>query len=112
VGETKSAASHVMIRPCAAADLDAMVAVINSAATAYEGVIPEDRYHQPYMPPDELCAEIEAGVRFWGLFEGAAGALAGVMGGQDVDDVTLIRHAYVLPRGSATALAAACWRIS
>jgi GNAT superfamily N-acetyltransferase len=98
-----------MIRPCADGDLDAMVAVINAAATAYAGVIPEDRYHQPYMHLDELRGEIGAGVRFWGLFEapappGGAGGpagggeeLAGVMGIQDVGDVTLIRHAYVRP---------------
>jgi GNAT superfamily N-acetyltransferase len=98
-----------IIRPCADGDLDAMVAVINAAATAYAGVIPEDRYHQPYMPLDELLGEIAAGVRFWGLFEAAsrpggsggpastAEELAGVMGIQDVDDVTLIRHAYVRP---------------
>ena len=86
-----------------------MVAVINAAATAYAGVIPEDRYHQPYMPLDELRAEIAAGVRFWGCSRpprsradrGPGGArheeLAGVMGIQDVEDVTLIRHAYVRP---------------
>ena len=74
-----------------------MVAVIDSAAKAYAGVIPADRYHEPYMPLGELLGEMAAGVRFWGLFEGAGGELAGVMGIQDVDDVTLIRHAYVLP---------------
>jgi len=85
-----------------------MVALINDAACAYDGVIPADRYHQPYMPLDELRGEIAAGVRFWGLFEGGAEgsagagertaqALAGVMGIQDVDAVTLIRHAYVRP---------------
>ncbi|HET6477075.1 MAG TPA: GNAT family N-acetyltransferase [Thermoleophilia bacterium] len=83
------------IRPCTDADLSAMVAVVNAAATAYAGVIPDDRYHQPYMPRDAMIAEMEAGVRFWGLVDG--GVLAGVMGIQDVDDVTLIRHAYVLP---------------
>ena len=57
------------IRPCTDADLEAMVAVVNAAATAYAGVIPADRYHEPYMPREELCAEIAAGVRFWGLFE-------------------------------------------
>jgi GNAT superfamily N-acetyltransferase len=87
-------------------DRDEMVAIVNAAATAYEGVIPADRYHQPYMPPEELHDEIAAGVRFWGLWaeertaeerpQGAA-CLAGVMGIQDVDDVTLIRHAYVRP---------------
>ena len=84
------------IRPCGKDDLSAMVAVINSAATAYAGVIPTDRYRQPYMPLEELRDEIAAGVRFWGLFADD-GALAGVMGIQDVDDVTLIRHAYVCP---------------
>ena len=84
-----------VVRPCTEADLSAMTALINAAATAYAGVIPDDRYRQPYMPRGAVIAEIEAGVRFWGLFDG--GVLAGVMGIQDVDDVTLIRHAYVLP---------------
>ena len=44
------------------------------------------------MPRDELRHEITSGVRFWGLEEG--GKLIGVMGIQDVQDVTLIRHAY------------------
>lgn len=85
------------IRPCTDADLDAMFHVINTAATAYAGVIPSDRYNEPYMPLSELCGEIDAGVRFWGLFDDADAALLGVMGVQDVDDVTLIRHAYVQP---------------
>jgi GNAT superfamily N-acetyltransferase len=83
------------IRPCNAADLDATVAIINAAATAYAGVIPDDRYHEPYMPLDELRHEIELGVRFHGCYDGDR--LVGVMGIQDVDDVTLIRHAYVEP---------------
>ncbi len=83
------------IRHCAESDFDAMSAIINAAATAYAGVIPADRYHVPYMTPDELRHEIEAGVRFWGWYD--AGRLVGVMGIQDVDDVTLIRHAYVEP---------------
>ena len=83
------------IRPCTAADFDAMYAVINAAATAYAGVIPADRYQVPYMPSEELRGEIAAGVRFWGWFD--ADGLSGAMGIQDVDDVTLIRHAYVKP---------------
>src|SRR5205807_8566632 len=67
----------------------------NAAAEAYRGVIPADRWHEPYMPPDELDTEIASGVAFWG-FE-ADGALAGVMGIQPVGDVDLIRHAYVAP---------------
>jgi GNAT superfamily N-acetyltransferase len=89
--------SAEVIRPCTDADLPAMAELVNAAATAYAGVIPEDRYHQPYMPRHEMVGEIEAGVRFWGLFEEDAEVLAGVMGIQDVGDVTLIRHAYVLP---------------
>lgn len=85
------------IRPCTDVDLDAMVSVVNTAATAYAGVIPADRYHEPYLPLGELCGEIDAGVRFWGSFDDAGAVLLGVMGVQDVDDVMLIRHAYVRP---------------
>ena len=94
-----------MIHPCCDDDFDAMYAVINAAATAYDGVIPVDRYHVPYMPSEELRDEIAAGVRFWGVYEvGESGAeeLRGLMGIQDVDDVTLIRHAYVLPEHQRT----------
>ena len=65
------------------------------AAQVYKGAIPEDCWHEPYMPRNELQREIEAGVDFWGYEQG--GELVGVMGVQDVQDVTLIRHAYVLP---------------
>ena len=84
-----------MIRPCSAADVRRICAIVNEAARAYRGVIPADRWHEPYMPLDELEREIAAGVRFWGVEE--AGELVGVMGLQDVKDVTLVRHAYVLP---------------
>ena len=90
------------IRPCADADFDAMYAVINAAATAYAGVIPADRYHVPYMPAEELRGEIAAGVRFWGWHD--AEGLSGVMGIQHVDDVTLIRHAYVTPERQGTGI--------
>jgi GNAT superfamily N-acetyltransferase len=82
-----------MIRRCAETDFEAILAVINEAARAYDGVIPADRYHEPYMPGEELRGEIEAGVEFWAWEED--GAALGVMGIQDVKDVTLIRHAYV-----------------
>ena len=82
-----------MIRRCHDRDFDAILAVINDAAAAYRGVIPADRWKEPYMPNEELRHEIADGVVFWG-FE-IAGELAGVMGIQPVDDVTLIRHAYV-----------------
>lgn len=82
-----------MIRPCKSEEFEAIYAIINEAAAAYKGVIPEDRWHEPYMPRTELENEVDAGVRFWGYEE--AGELVGVMGIQDVQDVTLIRHAYV-----------------
>jgi N-acetylglutamate synthase-like GNAT family acetyltransferase len=83
----------VTIRRCTDADVPAMFAIINDAAQAYRGVIPADRWHEPYMPEEELRAEIAAGVVFWGFEQD--GRLVGVMGLQDVKDVALIRHAYV-----------------
>ena len=83
------------IRRCRADEAAAILAIVNSAAEAYRGVIPPDRWHEPYMDARELDAEIEAGVEFWG-YE-ADGTLIGAMGIQPVGDVDLIRHAYVLP---------------
>jgi len=83
-----------MIRPCELNDHETMAAIVNDAAQAYRGVIPDDRWHEPYMPLSELRGEIAAGVRFSG-YE-VDGRLVGVMGIQEVGDVTLIRHAYVL----------------
>jgi GNAT superfamily N-acetyltransferase len=84
-----------IIRPCRDDDRIAILAIINAAAEAYRGVIPADRWHEPYMPREELNSEIAAGVVFWGYEED--GSLAGVMAIQSVRDVDLIRHAYVLP---------------
>jgi GNAT superfamily N-acetyltransferase len=84
-----------IIRPCRDDDRTAILAIINAAAEAYRGVIPADRWHEPYMSREELDSEIAAGVVFWGYEED--GSLAGVMGIQSVRDVDLIRHAYVLP---------------
>jgi GNAT superfamily N-acetyltransferase len=83
------------IRPCRDDERDAILAIVNAGAQAYRGVIPADRWHEPYMPAAELDAEIAAGVVFWGYEED--GELAGVMGVQRVRDVELIRHAYVAP---------------
>jgi N-acetylglutamate synthase-like GNAT family acetyltransferase len=82
-----------MIRQCNDNDFDHMLFIINDAAQAYKGVIPADRWHEPYMSHDYLRHEMDAGVVFWGWEED--GNLIGVMGIQDVRDVTLIRHAYV-----------------
>lgn len=83
-----------MIRKLSPADFDAILAVVNDAAQVYKGVIPQDRWQEPYMPASELRSEIEGGVEFHGWLE--KGVLLAVMGIQSVNDVTLIRHAYVL----------------
>lgn len=82
-----------MIRKCEPSDLHSVLAIINDGASAYKGVIPPDRFREPYMSEEELRHEIAAGVIFWG-YE-VAGRLSGVMGIQPVADVVLIRHAYV-----------------
>jgi GNAT superfamily N-acetyltransferase len=89
----KHAEPHA-IRPCFESENQAIMAIINDAAMAYKGVIPADRWHEPYMPLDALEAEIAAGVRFTGYTMN--GLLVGVMGIQNVRNVRLIRHAYVL----------------
>ena len=84
-----------MIRQCSDTDIPSILAIINEAARVYQGVIPVDCWHDPYMPESELLGEIGAGVQFWGWEDSST--LVGVMGIQKVRDATLIRHAYVLP---------------
>jgi GNAT superfamily N-acetyltransferase len=83
------------VRVCREDERDDILSVINAAAEAYRGVIPADRWHEPYMPGDEFDRERAAGVVFWGYED--RGRLSGVMGLQEVRDVYLIRHAYVVP---------------
>ena len=85
----------MQIRKSKAGDFAAIWAVINEAARAYRGVIPADRWHEPYMAASELLKEIAGGVVFWVAEED--GAMLGVMGIQDKGDVALVRHAYVAP---------------
>jgi GNAT superfamily N-acetyltransferase len=82
-----------MIRRCHETDFDMIWEIINDGARAYKGVIPKDRWKEPYMSRTELQHEISDGVEFWGF--GENGVLTGVMGMQPVEDATLIRHAYV-----------------
>jgi len=98
----------IAIRPCRDDESAAILAIVNSAAEAYRGAIPADCWHEPYMPRDELDAEIAAGVSFWGAEEN--GMLTGVMGIQPVRDVDLIRHAYVLPNQQRHGIGAALLR--
>ncbi len=82
-----------MIRRCDDHDFEPIWAIINEAARAYKGIIPEDCWTEPYMSRKKLKHEIDEGVVFWGYEE--TGTLVGVMGIQQLQDVTLIRHAYV-----------------
>lgn len=82
-----------MIRPCNEQDFAQIWTIINDGASAYKGIIPADRWSEPYMTHEKLRLEIQQGVAFWGVEK--EGTLQAVMGVQDVLDVTLIRHAYV-----------------
>ena len=83
------------VRRCRDDEREAILRIVNLAAEAYRGVIPDDRWREPYMPASELDEEIAAGVTFWGYESDRE--LLGVMGIQAVRDVDLIRHAYVVP---------------
>ena len=83
-----------MIRQCQPQDINRIYFISNEAAKAYDGTIPADCYHQPYMPLDELEQEMKRMTFFGGQINGELG---GVMGFEPVKDVILIRHAYVLP---------------
>jgi len=82
-----------MISRCEQTDFTDIYEIINDAASAYRGIIPADRWHEPYMSEEELKRQIAEGVQFWKYTED--GKIAGVMGIQFKKDVTLIRHAYV-----------------
>ena len=84
-----------MIHQCQPEDTDRIYSIINKAAKAYEGAIPADRYHQPYMPIEELKREMKR-MTFFGWE--VNGELVGIMGFEPAKDITLIRHAYVLPQ--------------
>ena len=83
-----------MIRPCNNGDFEVICEIINDSAQAYKGVIADDCWKEPYMPADELRSEINDGILFSG-YE-TDGKLVGVMGIQHFDDVSLIRHSYVM----------------
>ena len=95
------------IRNATSDDFGQILAIINDAAEAYRGVIPADRWHDPYMPADELRKQIAEGVEF-SVAEDDEAHVLGVMGFQDRGDVALVRHAYVSTRlqrgGVGTAL--------
>jgi GNAT superfamily N-acetyltransferase len=96
------------IRQSTDADRAAMLAIINDAAEAYRGVIPADRWHEPYMSPAELEKEQAAGVTFW--VSGQGESLSGLMGIQDKGDVALVRHAYVASTAQRTGVGSSLLR--
>lgn len=85
-----------MIRKLMPSDFNSILRVINDAAVAYKGIIPNDRWKEPYMSAEELREEIKSGISFFGWIKD--GSIIGVMGNQSVKDTTLIRHSYVLTR--------------
>jgi len=93
-----------MIRRCREDDFDLIWAIINDGAKAYKGIIPQDRWTNPYMSKEHLRQEIDDGVAFWGYEESEE--LIAIMGIQDVMDVTLIRHAYVRTSGQRRGIGA------
>jgi len=90
VGCTEEA---MQIRKFRTDDFETILAIVNDAAQAYRGVIPDDRWHEPYMAVEELRSEIVDGVVFWVVED--EGGVVGVMGLQDKGEVALVRHAYV-----------------
>jgi GNAT superfamily N-acetyltransferase len=99
------AASHADIRPCRPDETGDILRIINAAAEAYRGVIPADRWHEPYMTPEDLASEMADGIVFVGCT--AQRGLVGVMGIQRRHNVDLIRHAYVLPEWQGRGIGAA-----
>jgi GNAT superfamily N-acetyltransferase len=93
------------VRRCRHDETGTILAIVNAAAEAYRDVIPADRWHDPYMPAEQLARDVAAGVEFWG-YE-LEGQLIGVMGIQPVRDVDLIRHAYVRPGSQRLGVGAA-----
>ena len=77
-------------------DYSKILNVINDAASKYKGIIPDDCWHEPYMPKHELEDEFKNGVRMFGYQYN--NELIGVIGFQEIKEVVLIRHAYTLTK--------------
>ena len=85
-----------MVKRCQEYDFDTIYEIINDSALAYKNVIPHDCWHEPYMTKEKLKSEIMKGIEFWCYEEN--GTILGVMGIQQIQDITLIRHAYIRPQ--------------
>src|SRR3546814_20119579 len=93
--ERRIETGKIELRDVVPEDFDHILHIINCAAEAYRGVIPPDRWHEPYMPAEALASEMADGVVFSACV--ADGRLIGVLGVQDRGAVDLIRHAFGLP---------------
>ncbi|MQF82612.1 GNAT family N-acetyltransferase [SAR202 cluster bacterium AD-802-E10_MRT_200m] len=91
-----------MIAEYSTNDLTNLLYVINEAAIKYKGTIPDDCWHEPYMSEQELTNEFNNGVRMFGYSTNKT--LVGVMGFQELEQVTLIRHAYILSNHQRTGI--------
>jgi GNAT superfamily N-acetyltransferase/endonuclease III len=85
-----------MIRKLALSGFETILKVINESAQAYKGIIPNDRWKEPYMSAEELRDELASGVVFYGWVEDDV--IVGVMGIQPVKDTVLLRHSYILTK--------------
>ena len=85
-----------MITECTKKNISNILYVINDASLKYKGIIPNDCWHEPYMTKQKLISEFDNGVRMFSYNKN--NTLVGVMGIQELKDVTLIRHAYILTR--------------
>jgi len=85
-----------MITECTKKNISNILYVINDASLKYKGIIPNDCWHEPYMTEQKLISEFSNSVRMFGYNKD--NTLVGVMGIQELKDVTLIRHAYILTR--------------
>ena len=83
-----------MITELSKNDSSKILYVVNDAAIKYKNNIPDDCWHEPYMPEEELLNEFENGVQMFGYIDN--NELIGVIGIQEIKDVVLIRHAYTL----------------
>ena len=86
--------SYYMIKECTSKNISNILHVINDASLKYRGIIPNDCWNEPYMTKQKLINEFANGVRIFGYNKD--NILVGVMGIQELEDVTLIRHAYIL----------------
>ena len=83
-----------MISEYTKSDIFKILHVINDASLRYKGAIPDNCWREPYMSAQELIDEFNNEVRMFGYHKNDK--LVGVIGVQEVKDVTLIRHAYTL----------------